>query len=715
MHDKGLVRRYLRPVAKAAWWAVTPWRMGQRMRFLRERSAREARAAELARFVEGDQARRALRHGGAAVPPAEALDLFDDAEVIRAVGLPASAIFCAPMVPAGVTDRWSAARFWIDLWRRRPDLRSRFPFGLAAGGRGPLGAWLEREGRAELGVSDAALPHLLDALDAGLPDRPRQAFLANEAIAAALPHGFTPAGMRGLVRWFMRCGQIENGLRTEEIWWLLLEAAQEPQRELMLAYSFTPQWQQLHPDGLGVFGRNAFASWFAVEYGAAGPWIDPAAWPHWQEPAVQIRSSYWAREPWRAAHPDALADARNARLLLAWLASPEAGLPEAQRDWCRGLDLQTVAEELAGPGLNVVGHFCYPSGLRVSVESMVEAVRLAGVSTSLRDVRTDAKDDPHHVDFRGTECHDVTVIHTQPEPFFDEAYRRADLYERRPRTYRVGYWYWEFDSIPDAWVAHAQNVDEVWAATEFVAKGLREKLSVPVRTLFPGVKLAPYERRPKSYFGLSEAPYTFLFTFHMMSVMERKNPLGLIRAFKLAFGEEEGVRLVLKTSFGDRHPAQIQELRDAAAGANITVIDQVYSPDEVLSLMDACDAYVSLHRSEGLGLTMAEAMLMGKPVIATNFSGNVDFMDESNSLLVRHELVKLGKPIPPYDPNLEWAQPSEEHAAQLMRRVYEDQNWAREVGARGKASAEANLSLQAAGRRIAARLDEIKALRRSVV
>ena len=82
--------------------------------------------------------------------------------------------------------------------------------------------------------------------------------------------------------------------------------------------------------------------------------------------------------------------------------------------------------------------------------------------------------------------------------------------------------------------------------------------------MFPGVKLAPFKRRGLPYFGLSEGPFTFLFTFHMMSVMERKNPLGLIRAFKAAFRQDEAVRLVLKTSFGDRHPAQIQELRDAA-------------------------------------------------------------------------------------------------------------------------------------------------------
>ena len=343
---------------------------------------------------------------------------------------------------------------------------------------------------------------------------------------------------------------------------------------------------------------------------------------------------------------------------------------------------------------------------------MVEAMSLAGVTTSLRDVRTDVKDDPHHVDFGGMECNDITIIHTQPEPYFDTAYQRAHLFARAPRPYRIAYWYWEFDSIPESWVAHARKVDEVWAATEFVAKGLRARLSVPVRTLFPGVKLAPYEQRGLGYFGLTEEPYTFLFTFHMMSVMERKNPLGLIRAFKMAFRAGEPVRLILKTSFGDRHPAQLQELRDAAEGANIVVIDQVLDPGDVLSLMDACDAYVSLHRSEGLGLTMAEAMLMGKPVIATNFSGNVDFMDDSNSLLVPYELVKLGWPIPPYDAHLEWAEPSVEHAAQHMRRVFDNQSWARELGERGRRSAEANLSLRAAGERIARRLEEIRALRR---
>jgi len=548
-------------------------------------------------------------------------------------------------------------------------------------------------------------------LKSGPSSRARQTLLFQTDIRSLLPHGLTPTGWRHLLPWFMRYGRHIGNLRMEEVWWLFLEAAEDPRRELMLSHAFTPAWQRLHPDGTTVFGRNEFAHWFAAEYKSSGSWLDVTKWPEWEAPEEQIRTAYWCREHWRTAHPNAFASAESANSLLAWLASSSGGLSPGLQIWCARLDSAAVATALAKPGANVIGHFCYPSGLRVSVESLVRAVSLEGVPTSLRDVRTDAKDDPCHTDFRGMECYDVTIIHVQPEPLLEHAYERADLFERTPRTYRIGYWYWEFDSIPDAWVAHAQKVDEVWAATEFVARGLRERLSIPVRTLFPGVKLAPYERRDKAHFGLDETRFTFLFVFHMMSVMERKNPLGLIRAFKEAFPEDDGVCLVLKTSFGDRHPEQFEILRRAAAASNIVLINEVYTPDRLLSLMDACNAYVSLHRSEGLGLTMAEAMLMGKPVIATKFSGNVDFMDDSNSLLVPYELVKLGEPIPPYDAALEWAEPSTKYAARLMRRVYDDQDWARELGTRAKASAEANLSLEIAGQRIARRLEEIKVMR----
>lgn len=712
MAEKTLLRGKLRQVVKAVYWTVTPWWVRQRVQALRTRSAVRADDVQVASWIQREEARVALRRLGKPVPKVPAFDLCDDAMVASAAQPAGQPVFLwTPVQPGEVTDRWSAARWLIDLWRRRADVRSQFPAAFLDEGAMHFEAWLRVAASEKFRLPTAAVPHLIDALHAGLGARARQAFLASDGLVAALPQGLTPVGMRELLRWFSSHAMNDIGLRPEEVAWLFVEASQDPRRELMLAYSFAPAWQQVHPDGMTVFGRDDFSAWFALEYGASGAWLKPSGWPEWESPAQQLRTSYWAREAWQAAHPQALSDEDGARSFLAWLASPDARLSAPLRNWCRRLDVDVVWADMVKLGANVIGHFCYPSGLRISAESMVKGMNLAGLSTSLRDLRTDVKDDPYHVDFRGMECNDVTIIHVQPEPYFDDAFRRAQLFQRSPRTYRIAYWYWEFDSIPESWIAHANKVDEVWAATEFVARGLRSRLSIPVRTLFPGVKLAPYQRRERAYFGLSNEPFTFLFMFHMMSVMERKNPLGLIRAFKMAFRPDESVRLVLKSSYGDRHPTQLQALRDAAAGANIVVIDEVYSPGDVLSLMDACDVYVSLHRSEGLGLTMAEAMLMGKPVIATNFSGNVDFMDDSNSLLVPYELVKLGWPIPPYDAHLEWAEPSVEQAARHMRQVFENQSWARELGERGKRSAETNLSLHAAGERIAQRLEEIRVLR----
>lgn len=708
------LRRAARRVPKAAYWLMTPWRMPERLRFLRERAAREARAQSLKLLLDQERSRlAALRQEGSGTFIV-ALDLYNSAEVLEVAGLPREQVFWPQTNVRSIVDRESAARFLVDMLRQRSDLRDRFPNAFSTPGGNGLADWLcSPDGQQELALAPEGVQHLVALLSEDFAERARQFFLTNDEVRTVLPHGLMPSGRRGLFRWFMQHGLEASGLTLEEIWWLFLQAQENPQAELVRAFLFTPEWQRRFPDALTVFGWSRFSDWVANAYGADR--FPPAsAELGFPEPALQVRIGYLAQAAWQRAHPDALSNAAAARALLEWLASSaEASIEPEARAWCAGLDIAALTSRLLDSGVNVIGHFCYPSGLRVSVEAMIEAMGLAGIRTSLRDVRTDARDDPCHVRFDGLESSDITIIHVQPEPFFAEAYARADLAERLPRTYRIAYWYWEFDSIPQSWCAHAEQVDEVWTATEFIASGLRERLPVPVRTLFPGVTLAPFQVRDRAYFNLDANRFTFLFTFHMVSVMERKNPLGLIRAFKMAFRADESVTLVLKTSFGDRFPVQLQDLCDATADVpTIRIIDQVFSSDEVLSLMNACDAYVSLHRSEGLGLTMAEAMLMGKPVIATAFSGNMDFMNDENSLLVPYERVKVGRPIPPYDADLEWAEPSVEHAARLMRRLYDDQQWAREIGARGKQSAEINLSLDAAGRRIAERLDEIGTLRR---
>ncbi|MDN6885963.1 glycosyltransferase family 4 protein [Variovorax sp. CAN2819] len=694
---------------------MTPWRMPERMRFLRERAAREASARSLKLLLDDERLRQeAARRAGSAASVAT-LDLCDPDDVLEAAGLPQDRVFWPPTDARSVSDQSSAARFWVDTLRRRKDLRDRFPRAFSPPADNSLAEWLHsRQGQEDLALTPEGAEQLVALLSADFAERARQFFLASEDVRAVMPHGLLPSGRRGLFRWFMQHGLEAGDLALEEVWWLFLQAQENPQGELVRAFLFTAQWQQDFPDALTVFGWSRFSDWVATAYGVDRIPTGLIAIDHFARPALQVRTGYLAHTAWRLAHPDALSNVSAARALLEWLASGEhVPLASEARSWCAALDVEALAPELLDDGVNLIGHFCYPSGLRVSVEAMTKALGLAGIRTSLRDVRTDVRDDPRHVCFDGLESSDITIIHVQPEPFFERAYTRADLAQRMPRTYRIAYWYWEFDSIPQAWCAYANQVDEVWTATEFIAKGLRERLSVPVRTLFPGVTLAPFQARDRAHFNLDKNRFTFLFTFHMVSVMERKNPLGLIRAFKTAFRDDESVTLVLKTSFGDRHPVQFQELRDAAADSPaIRIIDEVLSSDEVLSLMNACDAYVSLHRCEGLGLTMAEAMLMGKPVIATAFSGNMDFMNDENSLLVPYERVKVGRLIPPYGADMEWAEPSVEDAARLMRRLYEDPQWARQMGARGRQSAEADLSLHSAGRRMAGRIEEIRALLR---
>ncbi|SDC31669.1 class I SAM-dependent methyltransferase [Belnapia rosea] len=659
--------------------------------------------------------RDAAAHLASQPLPEPPLDLDDDAQVCAAAGLPRDAILWPPQPAHSVHDCWSAARLILDLLRGRRDLRMRFPRALSEGADGAFARWLRTEGGDALGLSPERRGHLHAAFAQEPSARVMQAYMWRDDIRTIFPLGLLPSGRRGLASWLLSHG-TEAKLRHEEIWWFLLRTAEDPSGALIRTYRFTPGWQQAHPAGLTVFGRERFAAWLSERHGIPPDtvWLRPENWRTGLTPAEEIRLAYAASPSWREAHPNAFDTEQGAHGLLHWLAS-SAGLSDDLARWCAArLDDGTPAA-LARPGANVLAHFCYPSGLRVSAEAMSDAIEEQGGLVSRRDVRTDPGDDPHHAEFGGLEVHDVTIIHTQPEPFFSVAYARADLAERMPRTYRIGYWYWEFDSVPEYWAETARMVDEVWAATEFVAKGLREKLEIPVRTLFPGVRVGTFTPRPLSAFGLrgrEEGRFTFLFSFHMGSVMERKNPLGLIRAFRQAFDPAEPVDLILKTTSFGRFDDQVQELHAAAAGANVTVLDRVMTPDEILSLMEASDAYVSLHRSEGLGLTMAEAMLLGKPVIATRYSGNLDFMDDGNSLLVDCDIVTLGREIPPYDASSRWAEPSVDHAARLMRRLYDDPAYAASLGARAKADAENRLSLASAGQRFHARLAEIKAAMR---
>ena len=292
----------------------------------------------------------------------------------------------------------------------------------------------------------------------------------------------------------------------------------------------------------------------------------------------------------------------QARALLQHLTTRASGLTFLPRRWAAERLDGPLVHEIVRPGINVLGHFAYPSGLRISTESLVEGLRENGVSTSLRDVPVSlASDDPIGHRYKGFEIYDTTLIHVQPEPLFERVYEAARLAPRQRAPYKIAYWYWEFDEVPTSWNGSALECDEIWTATNFIAEGMRKRYRQPVNVLPPGIEIAPFDRMPRSVFGLEQDTFVFLFVFHMVSIMDRKNPLALIRAFKLAFPGETKAKLVIKTSFGNRNPENLKLLHEAGADdANIDVIDAVYSRDQTLSLMAASDATSRSIAAKGL-------------------------------------------------------------------------------------------------------------------
>jgi glycosyltransferase involved in cell wall biosynthesis len=249
-------------------------------------------------------------------------------------------------------------------------------------------------------------------------------------------------------------------------------------------------------------------------------------------------------------------------------------------------------------------------------------------------------------------------------------------------------------------------VDEVWVGSEHVRRAIAavtdkrvERLPVPV--------VAPQPSwRDRASFAIGPG-YAFVFTFDFLSVIERKNPQAVIAAYRTAFGPDDGATLVLKSVNGHQRVDELEALRAAAAGRpDIVVLDEYLTRADQAALLAACDCYVSLHRAEGFGLGMAEAMALGKPVIATGYSGNVDFMNAANSILVGYDRVAVPPGLAIYPAGSEWADPDVEEAAAAMARLAHDPALGARLGARAKDDLGTHWDAATCGRRMHARLHD---------
>jgi len=254
------------------------------------------------------------------------------------------------------------------------------------------------------------------------------------------------------------------------------------------------------------------------------------------------------------------------------------------------------------------------------------------------------------------------------------------------RGQHVGLWFWELEEFPGHYGRSLALVHEVWAASEFTRRAIQRITDKPVRLIRLPIEIpdqpTAFTRRS---LGMPESDFVFLTNFDYLSVCERKNPGGVIRAYMAAFGPDDGVRLIVKSINSGLRVADAERTRSFAAGrSDVLFFDDYVSSSQIKAMIELADCYVSLHRSEGYGLNLADAMARGTPTIATGYSGNLEFMTPTTSILIPHTIVEVGPGAEPYNPHAIWAEPNLHAASTAMRRLFDDRAFARTLAGRAR-------------------------------
>ncbi len=301
---------------------------------------------------------------------------------------------------------------------------------------------------------------------------------------------------------------------------------------------------------------------------------------------------------------------------------------------------------------------------------------------------------------------ELNLIHANSAEF---AAPLSMFHHRLGGRFNAAMWFWEGATLPEEWLPAFDRVDELWLASNYLADVFGQYERVPVHVIGLAADLPEPGVADRSKFGLRDDELVFLFVFDAQSVAERKNPDLALSAFETAFGRgTKGVRFIVKTHNLHKMPESEARLRRAeASNPNVKVINEYWGRDQLLQLMQAADVYVSPHAAEGFGLTLLESMALGTPVVATAFSGNMDFTTDSNSWLIDYTLTSLEHRAGPYPAGTVWAQPSVEALVEIMRAVSHDRTRIVEKGATARQDALETASLERYAKRLDEHLDRV--------
>jgi len=367
--------------------------------------------------------------------------------------------------------------------------------------------------------------------------------------------------------------------------------------------------------------------------------------------------------------------------------------------------------------ITMVGHPFAAIGMGEQIRTHTAALRAGGADPQIYDVyRFSERNDPEYAILVGNSetehvGNGIRIFHING----DEVDGVLSVLEARGQRFSDGYNIvfpaWELPRYPAVWVPKLKMFDEIWAGSWFVHSALA---AAGLESHYVGQSIElPYGPfLPRKFFGIRESAFVVLNFFDLSSYEQRKNPEAVLALMSRILEIEQfredyrNIEFVLKVKDGVKD-ADEWAGRILQQYPNVHIISTLLSAFEAHSLINCCDCFVSLHRAEGFGHGIGEAMYLGRLAMATGWSGNLDYMTDENSLLIKSTLVPVATGAYPHGDGQVWAEPDVEHAARLLARAISDENWASSISRKGRASVRLRICHRAIGVRCVSRLVDI--------
>ena len=432
-------------------------------------------------------------------------------------------------------------------------------------------------------------------------------------------------------------------------------------------------------------------------------WLSQPVAEHGKENATRLADFLWG------CHPE----------LQSRFPKTEAGLSAAYlkcfREIARidcGLGLFTYEYRHGGLGVNLIGYAYGDLGIGEDVRMVAGALDHHTIPYTIKDFSDNLQRPARNLSVQSR------IMEETPFSinfFCLTGFDTGEFYLKGNRAifdrgYNIGYWPWELPAWPKGLSKLCGLVDEIWTSSSFTQKAFQSCTAVPVYLMPMAVGLSEIEPFDRRRMGISDDQCLFLYIFDGNSYVARKNPCAALRAFREAFdASEQDTKLIIKVMNSRKdHPEWESFWRETAEDSRIIVIDEVLSRPSVLGLIQACDVYVSLHRAEGFGRTIAEAMLLGKPVVATDWSGSTELIGSDRAFPVPYTLRGVGADDYPWANDATWAEPDVQGAAVFLKLLKNKPDLRRDFGERGRAFVRANHGFDRVGKMYLERLRTIR-------